>query len=39
MSMIEVKNLTYAYSDEGNAVEDVSFEIEEGSYTTIINRI
>ena len=38
MSMIEVKNLTYAYSEEGNAVEDVSFKIEEGSYTTIIGH-
>lgn len=38
MSLIEVKNLVYSYSDKSNAVDDISFEIEEGSYTTIIGH-
>ena len=38
MKKIRVSNLTYSYDKEINAVENVSFSIEEGSYTTIIGH-
>lgn len=38
MSLIEVKDLVYSYSGEKNAVDGISFAIEEGSYTTIIGH-
>ncbi len=38
MSLIEVKNLVYSYSENVNAVNVISFEIEEGTYTTIIGH-
>ena len=38
MDMIKVENLTFSYDKEINAVENVSFSIEEGSYTTIIGH-
>lgn len=38
MSLIEVKNLVFAYNDTKNAVDDISFNIEEGSYTCIIGH-
>ncbi len=38
MGMIEVKDLTFSYDGTVNAVEDVSFQIEKGSYTTIVGH-
>lgn len=38
MKKIEVKDLTFSYDDQTNAVENVSFSIEKGSYTTIIGH-
>lgn len=38
MEKIRVENLTFSYDKERNAVEAVSFHIEEGSYTTIIGH-
>ncbi|MDO4198802.1 MAG: energy-coupling factor transporter ATPase [Erysipelotrichaceae bacterium] len=38
MSMIEVRNLIYSYNNETNAVDDISFDIKEGTYTTIIGH-
>ena len=38
MSLIEVKDVTYAYSEDKPAINGVSFNIEEGSYTTIIGH-
>lgn len=38
MNKIKVENLTFSYDKEINAVENVSFSIEEGSYTTIIGH-
>lgn len=38
MEKIRVENLTFSYDKERNAVEHVSFHIEEGSYTTIIGH-
>lgn len=38
MDKIKVENLTFSYDKEINAVENVSFSIEEGSYTTIIGH-
>ncbi|MEG0694931.1 MAG: energy-coupling factor transporter ATPase [Erysipelotrichaceae bacterium] len=38
MKTIEVKDLTYSYDGEENAVDHVSFSIEQGSYTTIIGH-
>ena len=38
MNMIEVKNLIFSYDDTRNAVDDVSFTVEEGSYTTIVGH-
>lgn len=38
MDKIHVENLTFSYDKEKNAVENVSFSIEEGSYTTIIGH-
>ena len=38
MGIIEVKNLSFSYDEEDNAVDDVSFSVEEGSYTTIIGH-
>lgn len=35
---IRVEDLTFSYDKETNAVEHVSFSIEEGSYTTIIGH-
>ena len=36
MKAVEVEKLTFSYDQETNAVEDVSFSVEEGSYTAII---
>ena len=38
MSLIEVRDLVYSYDNEHNAVEDVSFDIKEGDYVTIIGH-
>ena len=38
MEKIRVEDLTFSYDKERNAVEAVSFHIEEGSYTTIIGH-
>ena len=38
MSLIEVKDLSYSYNQTKKAVDNVSFSIEKGSYTTIIGH-
>ena len=38
MKKIEVKELTFSYDKENYAVDNVSFSIDEGSYTTIIGH-
>lgn len=38
MKKIEVKNCVYSYDNQINAVDHVSFSVEEGSYTTIIGH-
>lgn len=38
MNVIEVNNLSFSYGDNINAIDDVSFKIKEGSYTTIIGH-
>ena len=38
MSVIEVKGLSFSYDGERKAVDDVSFSVEEGSYTTLIGH-
>ncbi len=38
MNKIHVENLTFSYDKEINAVENVSFSIKKGSYTTIIGH-
>lgn len=35
---IEVSNLSFSYTEEGNTIQDVSFSISKGSYTTIIGH-
>lgn len=35
---IEVSNLSFSYTEEGNTIQDVSFSIPKGSYTTIIGH-
>ena len=38
MSLIEIKDLSYSYNESKKAVDNVSFNIEKGSYTTIIGH-
>jgi len=38
MALIEVKDLSYSYNETKKAVDSVSFDIEKGSYTTIIGH-
>lgn len=38
MSAIQVKELTFSYDQQRNALKNVSFDIEEGSYTTIVGH-
>ncbi len=38
MSIIEVKNLTFSYDDTKTTIDDISFDIEEGTYTTIVGH-
>lgn len=35
---IEVSNLSFSYTEEGNTIQDVSFSIPKGSYTSIIGH-
>lgn len=35
---IEFSNLSFSYTEEGNTIQDVSFSIPKGSYTTIIGH-
>lgn len=35
---IEVSNLSFSYTEKGNTIQDVSFSIPKGSYTTIIGH-
>ncbi len=38
MKAIEVKNLSFAYDETSTAIKDVSFSVEEGTYTTVIGH-
>ncbi|MDM8157468.1 energy-coupling factor transporter ATPase [Amedibacillus dolichus] len=38
MKKIEVEHLTFSYDGEQDVLKDVSFQIEEGSYTTIVGH-
>lgn len=38
MSIIDVKDISFSYDDKVLALDNVSFSIEEGSYTTIIGH-
>ena len=38
MSIIHVENLNFSYEKDHPVIQDVSFDIEEGSYTTIIGH-
>ena len=38
MKAIEVRNLKYAYEDNNNVINGISFDIEQGSYTSIIGH-
>ncbi len=38
MNHIEVRNLSFAYDEQTQAIKDVSFNIEKGLYTTIIGH-
>ncbi|MBQ2655809.1 MAG: energy-coupling factor transporter ATPase [Erysipelotrichaceae bacterium] len=38
MSLIEVKNVSFSYNETKKAVDDVSFEVEQGSYVTVIGH-
>ena len=38
MSLIEVKNLNFAYNEDTKVIDDISFNIEKGSYVTIIGH-
>ncbi len=38
MEAIRVENLSYRYSQEKKTIDDISFTIEKGSYTTIIGH-
>ena len=38
MSLIEIKDLYFAYNEKGNAIDGISFSIEKGTYTTIIGH-
>ena len=38
MNMIEVENLTYAYVGTNDVLKGVIFQIEKGSYTTIVGH-
>ena len=38
MNAIEVKNLCFSYDDTKKTIDDISFTVEEGSYTTIVGH-
>ena len=38
MGIIEVKNLSFAYDESAKTIDEVSFSIEKGTYTTIIGH-
>ncbi len=38
MAIIEVKNVCYSYDGETNACDNVSFSVQQGTYTTIIGH-
>ncbi len=38
MDVIQVKNLTFAYEEDVCVLQDVSFNIKQGSYTTIVGH-
>ena len=38
MNAVEVKDLTFSYDQESNAVENVSFSVRTGKYATIIGH-
>ncbi|MBQ6493687.1 MAG: energy-coupling factor transporter ATPase [Erysipelotrichaceae bacterium] len=38
MSLIEIKNVDYSYNDTRKAVDGITFDIEKGSYVTIIGH-
>ena len=38
MSLIEIKNVSYSYNETNKAIDDISFNIEEATYTTIIGH-
>ena len=38
MSLIEIKNVSYSYNNTTKAIDSVSFNIEKGTYTTIIGH-
>ncbi|NLC97356.1 MAG: energy-coupling factor transporter ATPase [Erysipelotrichaceae bacterium] len=38
MNVVEVENLSFSYGDDINAIDDISFKIEMGAYTTIIGH-
>ena len=38
MKIIDVKNISFSYDENSKAVQNVSFSVEQGSYTTIIGH-
>lgn len=38
MVILEVKDLNFSYEEEGKTIDNVSFSVEEGSYTTIVGH-
>ena len=38
MAIIEVKNLCFAYDEKDKTIDNVSFSVEKGSYTTIVGH-
>ena len=38
MAILEVKDLNFSYEEEGKTIDNVSFSVEEGSYTTVVGH-
>ena len=38
MAILEVKDLNFSYEEEGKTIDNVSFSVEEGRYTTIVGH-
>lgn len=38
MAILEVKDLNFSYEEKGKTIDNVSFSVEEGSYTTIVGH-